>query len=142
MLHSGGRSDHASMGQSEWQQGFGWAVMRTEVAVGTVGSGTSQLRQQRKLQGTAHSVLRARERRSVAGAACAVEGGEGAHAAFRANVQSDAIRLAADEDRNRLYANVCFTKGGEQVRPEKARPASQQHARPIVVLVINVRSGC
>ena len=69
-------------------------------------------------------------------------GGKGAHAAFRANVQSDAIRLAADEDRNRLYANVCFTKGGEQVRPEKARPAGQQHARPIVVLVINVRSGC
>ena len=39
------------------------------MAVGTVGSGTSHLRQQRKLQGAAHGVLRARERRSVAGTA-------------------------------------------------------------------------
>ena len=51
-----------------------------EVAVGTVGSGASHLRQQRKLQRTAYGALRARERRSVAGTACAAEAGEGARA--------------------------------------------------------------
>ena len=48
--------------------------------MGTVGSGASHLRQQRKLQGTAHGMLRAREQRSVAGTACAAVGGEGVHA--------------------------------------------------------------
>ena len=80
MLFEGGRSDHASTSQFEWQHAVGWAAARWELAVGTVGNGASHLRQQRKLQGTAHGALRAREQRSVAGTACAAEGGEGAHA--------------------------------------------------------------